>query len=792
MKKITYFILLLLLVYDAKAQNISFSSNGHINNFTKIDTLFFTEYAGKKPSTKTAAIDTTFSSSLMQFDSSFGFTTKTLAEAEVDGSKLRNFKKIFTTTYYAYTDGALEAPISMIFFKPKNDSAVKQDFSPLGRVVKHPDLKGYYYLYLKTNIYNNGDKIFALCDSLNNAGLTIIVEPVFVRQLKLNTDPQLPNEWNVTNTGQYSGTPGADMKVANVWNMGYTGKGVKVAVIDLGVDLTHPDLQANLLSGYDATGNNSGGAPIYDQYNTHGTECAGIIGEIANNIGGAGVAYNAHIIPIRFGTVAPPDINPNGYITTSDTWESNCFNFAVNNGADIISNSWGSHGGSPSAQVDAAISNAVTNGRGGKGTIVLFAAGNENSFIDYPASNTNVIAVGASCECDTRKRSSNDPNLVNPGVTPDPLDVSCDGEFWWGSNFGTGLDVMAPGVYITTTTFTINPDGTHTDTYVDNFNGTSAATPNTAAVLALILSANPNLTGQEARNILESSTDKVGGYTYQSNISGQPNGTWSTDAGYGRLNACTAITQALSDVLIIFGDASFCTTSNPYTISNLPAGATVQWSASPSGIVTINSADATQTTLTWIHNGTITLAATVTGACGAPVTLTKQVTSGLKTPSFTMDASAGYCAGNWYEAMGFSNNDGSNLDYTYNWYINGTLYPFHQYKIRSTFATNTTGIGLTVSKDGCPVSNQYYQYFSCQQMFTVSPNPASTEITVKTDTSSILKIDIMDKMGNIKKSFNYGTMRNNAVISISDLPADIYTIRVFDGRQWSAKLFSKQ
>ena len=60
---------------------------------------------------------------------------------------------------------------------------------------------------------------------------------------------------------------------------------------------------------------------------------------------------------------------------------------------------------------------------------------------------------------------------------------------------------------------------------------------------------------------------------------------------------------------------------------------------------------------------------------------------------------------------------------------------------------------------------------SCQQMFTVSPNPASTEITVKTDTSSILKIDIMDKMSNIKKSFNYGTMRNNAVISISDLPA---------------------
>ena len=77
-------------------------------------------------------------------------------------------------------------------------------------------------------------------------------------------------------------------------------------------------------------------------------------------------------------------------------------------------------------------------------------------------------------------------------------------------------------------------------------------------------------------------------------------------------------------------------------------------------------------------------------------------------------------------------------------------------------------------------------------MFTVSPNPASTEITVKTDSNRIQKIEITDKMGNIKKSFNYGAMRNKAVISISDLPVDIYTIRVFDGRQWNATLFSKQ
>jgi subtilisin family serine protease len=541
MKKILYSVFLLLLLYDSKAQNISFSSNGHINNFKKIDTLFFTEYKGKKPSTKTAAIDTTLSKSFLQFDSSFGFTAKNLSQIKVADSKLASFKKLFTTSFYAYSDGTLEAPTSVLFFKPQNATTVVADFSAYGKIVKDSPFNGYYYLYLNTNMYNDGDKIFALCDSLYNAGIALTIEPVFVRRIKLNTDPLFPNEWNITNTGQFNGITGADMKVANVWSLGYTGTGVKVAVIDLGVDLNHPDLQANLLPGFDATGYNSGGGPQYDEYNAHGTEVAGIIGSIQNDIGAIGVAYNAHIIPIRLGINYLDPLSNQTYINTSDSWISNCFNFAVTNGADIISNSWG--GGSPSAQIDAAIDSAVIKGRNRMGTIVLFAAGNNDSTIDYPASNPNVIAVGASCECDTRKRSSNNRALLNPGVRPDPLDVSCDGEFWWGSNFGTGLDLMAPGVNISTTTF---PTGTdYTNAYVINFNGTSAATPNTASVVALMLSANPNLTGQQARNILESNCDKVGGYTYQPNVSGQPNGTWCSDAGYGRVNAQAAVNQVI-------------------------------------------------------------------------------------------------------------------------------------------------------------------------------------------------------------------------------------------------------
>ena len=173
-------------------------------------------------------------------------------------------------------------------------------------------------------------------------------------------------EWNIRNFANITGgVVGADMKVENAW-CNSTGTGVRIAVIDDGVDLIHPDLQANLLAGFDATGNNSGGAPIAT--NGHGTNCAGIIASIDNLIGTIGVAFNSRIIPIRMGIVDPIT----GSFNTNNTWIANCFAEAVNRGADVISNSWG--GGSPSTQIDAAITNAVNNGRNGNGCVVLFAA----------------------------------------------------------------------------------------------------------------------------------------------------------------------------------------------------------------------------------------------------------------------------------------------------------------------------------------------------------------------------------------------------------------------------------
>jgi subtilisin family serine protease len=358
-------------------------------------------------------------------------------------------------------------------------------------------------------------------------------EPDFFRLLpRLNTnDPFLPSQWALNNTGsaaQYNGTPGADMDVFNAWSISAGSSAIKVAIIDEGVDLNHPDLVANLLPGYDATQQGSGGAPQGDD--AHGTACAGIVAAVGNNnLGIAGVAYQCRIVPVRIA------YGVGNYWATSDAWIADGMNWAWNQGAaDVLSNSWG--GGSVSSLINGAITNALTFGRGGRGASVIFAAGNGNGSVIYPANNNQTIAVAAMSMCDQRKSKT-----------------SCDGEYWWGSDYGTNVDIAAPGVKIYATDIS-GAAGYSSGDFYPTFNGTSSACPNAAAVMALIYSVNPLLSHAQARVILETTTEKVGGYTYNSNVAGQPNGTWCTDLGYGRVNAYQAALAAqnsfcLTDVI---------------------------------------------------------------------------------------------------------------------------------------------------------------------------------------------------------------------------------------------------
>lgn len=382
---------------------------------------------------------------------------------------------------------------------------------------------------------NGTNNAIQLANEFHESQLFEYAEPNFIRILKpFTNDPLFGNQWSIENLGTstYPGaTPDADMDVNDAWAITTGSSSIKIAVLDEGVDLNHPDLVNNMLTGYDATffdptvtsGTNSNGGPTGDD--AHGTACAGIIAsEANNNIGTAGVAYDCKIIPVRIAYS-----NSSGSWVTSNAAIGDAINWAWQTAnADILSNSWG--GGSSSTVINNAFSGAVTQGRGGLGAPVLIAAGNGDGNVSYPATLSYVIAVGAMSMCNERKSPS-----------------SCDGESWWGSDYGTDLDIMAPGVKIHCTDIS-GSAGYSSGDYTATFNGTSSATPNAAGVMALILSANATLQEAQARVIIESTCDKVGGYSYATN-GNNPNGTWHNEMGYGRVNAYSAVNIAVTGCL---------------------------------------------------------------------------------------------------------------------------------------------------------------------------------------------------------------------------------------------------
>ncbi|PTT75835.1 MULTISPECIES: S8 family serine peptidase [unclassified Chryseobacterium] len=353
-------------------------------------------------------------------------------------------------------------------------------------------------------------------------------EPEFMyHNLEATADPSYPNQWSLKNTGQFGASyAGIDIKAESAWTLS-TGANVKTAIFDHGFEMNHPDLAANVFgSGYDAQTNTS---PSVVR-GSHGTACAGIAGAVQNNnLGISGVAPNTKLISIS--------IN----LTFADTAQqlANGFNWATANGVDVISNSWGGY--APSTIIENGITNALVNGRGGKGMVVVFAAGNENNTtIRYPGSwNPQILVVGALSPCGERK---------NPG--------SCDGENWWGSCYGSQLDIMAPGVKMPTTDRQ-GGNGYNASDYTPDFNGTSSACPVIAGVAALILSANPCLTAQQVRDIIEQTAQKVRTdlYAYAS-TSGRPNGTWNSQMGYGLVNAYAAVQRAKSTFSLAAFDSS--------------------------------------------------------------------------------------------------------------------------------------------------------------------------------------------------------------------------------------------
>jgi len=368
--------------------------------------------------------------------------------------------------------------------------------------------------------FNKSVDILQLREDLIQQTIIQNVEFNYIKEMNIiPNDPYYSSQWAHENNGQavsYNGnnvgTPDCDTDTNQAWDITTGDDDVIIAILDTGVS-EHIEFSGRLLEGYDFINSDT---DAYDD-NGHGTSCAGIAAAKGNNAEGiSGVCWDCLILPVKV-------LSFDGY--GQDTEIADGVQWSADNGANVISMSLG--GGGYVSYFDNAISYAHS-----IGTVVIAASGNDNTgTISYPSGYDDCISVGALSPCNERKS-------IN----------SCDGENYWGSNYGNGLNFLAPGVRIHTTT--------SSGGYTSTFNGTSSACPHAAGIAGLIFSADQNLSSESVRIIMEQSSDDLGadGYDIQT--------------GYGRLNAFEALALIVSGPVIELSNNSLEITMSSNQISN--------------------------------------------------------------------------------------------------------------------------------------------------------------------------------------------------------------------------------
>lgn len=407
-----------------------------------------------------------------------------------------NLKLLFGSLFVAASIFATAnaAPYNGYIVKVKKGSNFlnQKSLSKVGTVTKVADTTFGTFARLETN-KGLSDKAFAAFAS--NPDIEY-VEPNYIitldsvkagEEAPTPKDPSFRKQWGMKNDGKNgsifsSGVAGEDINALRAWSLTKGSNEVRIAVIDTGVDYTHPDLKNNIMVnaaelngtkgvdddangyvddiyGYDFAGKD---ADPQDGHG-HGTHCAGNIGASHDGAGIAGVMGNVKMLPIKF-------LSDSGSGETIDAIAS--IDYAIKRGVHVMSNSWG--GGEREQSLEDAIKAAEA-----AGITFVAAAGNESSNNDstdsFPANYqvSNVISVGSMTSSGTKSSFS------NYGIK--------------------AVHVMAPGSSILST----YKRGGYT-----TMSGTSMATPMVAGIVGLLLSQEPNLTPAQIKERLVSTSVK--------------------------------------------------------------------------------------------------------------------------------------------------------------------------------------------------------------------------------------------------------------------------------------------
>ncbi len=388
--------------------------------------------------------------------------------------------------------------------------------------VHHPDNK--YF----------GETLFEIANAWADTDEIRFATPNFVSEYIRDKLPTIKAvQWHLRNQGKNGQTKNEDVSIREAWEITSGDPGIVVAVLDDGIDLSHPNLRYRIFRNPDPNNaKDKVGRDFYlpsdhDEHydprpkvftypyhvmrgnDIHGTPCAGVIASDGRVGGVLGAAPRCRILPVK--VFHADDMASDAAVADSIRYSSRF--------ADVVSCSWS---GSPSVDIELALEDAGMT-HDGRGAPVFCAAGNDGfpDYVSYPAAFDDAIAVGAS------------------------TDIQGLASY---SNRGPEISVVAPssggirGIY--TTDVAIHNRGFnigHTSMgdagglFTNDFGGTSSATPLAAAVGALCLSINPDLDRTAVRTILEETADKIGGGYVDEH---------STQFGYGRVNAGRAVERA--------------------------------------------------------------------------------------------------------------------------------------------------------------------------------------------------------------------------------------------------------